>query len=397
MSQKRSISGKINTETSSAADKTGSSAAVAVSSKGGKSESLQALRGLAFAGIFLGHFYYFGWTPVSVSVFFVLSGFLLTIRNKDGKEKTGFKDVVSEAWNRIRKLYPLHLVLMVICIPLTIYRAGFFDPMDILIKVVCNVFLIQSLIPNADISASLNGVSWYLSTVLILYLLFPYLYRAFKKIGSKAVYAGLIILWIVLQTGVLFVTYRYCRIDSMIVYLTHCCPLYRVFDLLCGMMLGFMVREDVADNARVSTSGDKSGSSVSTAGMVITGILETVVIVIVGYLVYLWQNDNTNIFLSHAPVIPVLSALLVWQFYKKEGFLTRLLTNKITVFVGNLSGYAFLIHFPIVVYINTFIFPHLSVLKRTIIHGILFPGSVTATLVLSYLYATRIAGKFKKS
>jgi len=355
----------------------------------GKAQSLQALRGLAFAGIFLGHFYYFGWTPVSVSVFFVLSGFLLTLRTGGASAHTRLKENISSAWNRIRKLYPLHLVLMVICIPLTIYRAGYFDPMDILIKVVCNVFLIQSLVPNADIAASLNGVSWYLSTILILYIIFPYLYRAFKKIGSNAVYACLLILWVVLQTAVLFVTYRYCRIDSMIVYLTHCCPLYRIFDLLSGMMLGFMVRE----NGRNTVGHDYFRLS---AGSVVKSILEIAVIAAVGWLVYLWQNDNTNIFLSHAPVIPVISTLLVWLFYRKSGFLTGLLTNKITVFVGNLSGYAFLIHFPIVVYINTFIFPHLSVLKRTIIHGILFPGSVTATLVLSYLYSTRIAGRFRK-
>lgn len=355
----------------------------------GKAQSLQALRGLAFAGIFLGHFYYFGWTPVSVSVFFVLSGFLLTLRTGGASTHTGLKENISSAWNRIRKLYPLHLVLMVICIPLTIYRAGYFDPMDILIKVVCNVFLIQSLVPNADIAASLNGVSWYLSTILILYIIFPYLYRAFKKIGSNAVYACLLVLWVVLQTAVLFVTYRYCRIDSMIVYLTHCCPLYRIFDLLSGMMLGFMVRE----NGRNTVGHDYFRLS---AGSVVKSILEIAVIAAVGWLVFLWQNDNTNIFLSHAPVIPVISTLLVWLFYRKSGFLTRILTNKVTVFVGNLSGYAFLIHFPIVVYINTFIFPHLSVLKRTIIHGILFPGSVTATLVLSYLYSTRIAGRFRK-
>lgn len=355
----------------------------------GKAQSLQALRGLAFAGIFLGHFYYFGWTPVSVSVFFVLSGFLLTLRTGGVSAHTGLKENISSAWNRIRKLYPLHLVLMVICIPLTIYRAGYFDPMDILIKVVCNVFLIQSLVPNADIAASLNGVSWYLSTILILYIIFPYLYRAFKKIGSNAVYACLLVLCVVLQTAVLFVTYRYCRIDSMIVYLTHCCPLYRIFDLLSGMMLGFMVGE----NGRNTVGHDYFRLS---AGSVVKSILEIAVIVAVGWLVYLWQNDNTNIFLSHAPVIPVISTLLVWLFYRKSGFLTGLLTNKVTVFVGNLSGYAFLIHFPIVVYINTFIFPHLSVLKRTIIHGILFPGSVTATLVLSYLYSTRIAGRFRK-
>ena len=148
---------------------------------------------------------------------------------------------------------------------------------------------------------------------------------------------------------------------------------------------------------RIQQNGRESeGHFKLNAGPIIKSIREIAVIAVVGWLVFLWQNDNTNIFLSHAPVIPVISTALVWLFYRKAGFLTGLLTNKVTVFVGNLSGYAFLIHFPIVVYINTFIFPHLSVLKRTIIHGILFPGSVTATLVLSYLYATRIAGKFKK-
>ena len=75
---------------------------------GAKSDSLQALRGLAFAGIFLGHFYYFGWTPISVSVFFILSGFLLTTRKNASYEKYGIADSFREAVRRISKLYQGH-------------------------------------------------------------------------------------------------------------------------------------------------------------------------------------------------------------------------------------------------------------------------------------------------
>ncbi|MBO7531352.1 MAG: acyltransferase, partial [Lachnospiraceae bacterium] len=139
-----------------------------VSGAGTKSDSLQALRGLAFAGIFLGHFYYFGWTPISVSVFFILSGFLLTTRKNATYEKYGIADSFKEAVRRISKLYPLHIIMMLVSIPFVIYRAGGLFLSDLLIKIGCNVLLIQSLIPSADINASLNGVSWFLSNIFVL-------------------------------------------------------------------------------------------------------------------------------------------------------------------------------------------------------------------------------------
>ena len=338
--------------------------------------SLQALRGLAFVGIFLGHFYYFGWTPISVSVFFVLSGFLLTIKDTREYENYTLADSFHEAIRRVMKLFPLHLVLTVICIPLAIVREDVFSIVDLIVKLICNVFLVQSLVPSADIAASLNGVAWYLSTILILYILFPFIYRIFYRIKNADKLRILLLLTIIVQTAMVFFTYRTFHNENILVYLTHCFPLYRLFDMLAGIILALLLTVKEERNVDYSPK--------------LYIFFEVAIILSCADLVFIWTMGETNIFYTHAPVTTLLAVLLTFVFSKNKGILTKILTNKVLVFLGDRSGSAFLIHFPIVVYINTFIFPHLTRLRRTIIHGVCFPVAVISTLVLSYLYDTKI-------
>ena len=346
---------------------------------GAKSDSLQALRGLAFAGIFLGHFYYFGWTPISVSVFFILSGFLLTTRKNASYEKYGIADSFREAVRRISKLYPLHMIMMLASIPFVIYRAGGLHISDLLIKIGCNVLLIQSLIPSADINASLNGVSWFLSNIFVLYIVFPFLYRLFKKCRNRFSLVFVLVVLIAVQTLYVYIVGCFVHTADVMTYLIHSSPLYRVFDMSYGIILGFMSVKE--------RKTDEEGTAF------LSSIVELAALIVTGILVYIWSKESMIVYLSYAPVCPFMSVIWMQLFYRKAGIVTKLLTNKVTVFLGDRSGSAFLIHFPIVVYINTFIFPHLTVLKRTIIHGILVPGSVILTLVLSYLYDKWQAGR----
>lgn len=345
-------------------------------------KSLQALRGLAFVGIFLGHFYYFGWTPISVSVFFVLSGFLLAIREDRRYEDYTFKEAFNEALGRIRKLYPLHLVLTVICIPLAIVREDVFSIWDLIFKFVCNVFLVQSLVPSANVAASLNGVAWYLSTILVLYIVFPFIYRIFYRIKNADKLRIMLLCTIFLQTLMVFFVYRTIYYETVVVYMTHCFPVYRIFDMLAGIQLALLLTVKEERNVDFSPR--------------IYTIFEIFILLSCGDLVFVWAMGDTNIFYTHAPVTTLLAVLLTFVFSKKKGILTKLLTNKVLVFLGDRSGSAFLIHFPIVVYINTFIFPHLTRLRRTIIHGVCLPAAVISTLVLSYLYDTKIKPTLKK-
>ena len=230
-------------------------------------------------------------------------------------------------------------------------------------------------------NASLNGVSWFLSTIFVLYIIFPFLYRLFKKCRDRLSLIFVLIVLIALQTLYVYIAGCFVHTADLLTYLIHSSPLYRVFDMSYGIILGFMTLKE-----RKTEEGSK----------LLSTIAEIAVLIVTGILVYVWSKDNMIVYLSYAPVCPFMSVIWMQLFYKKGGLVTKLLTNKITVFLGDRSGSAFLIHFPIVVYINTFIFPHLTVLKRTIIHGILFPGSVILTLVLSYLYDKWQAGRRAK-
>ena len=345
-------------------------------------QALQALRGIAFVGIFLGHFYYFGWTPISVSVFFVLSGFLLTINESRHYEDYTLRDAFNEAMGRIRKLYPLHLVLTFICIPLAIVREDVFSIGDLIFKLICNIFLVQSIVPSANVAASLNGVAWYLSTIMILYIAFPFIYRVFYRIKNADTLRIMLLCTIFFQTAMVFIVFRTIYYETVITYMTHCFPVYRVFDLLAGIQLALLLTVKEERNVDFSRK--------------FYIILEIILFVLSADLVIMWANGDSFIFHNHAPVTTLFAVLLTFVFSKKRGILTKLLTDKVFIFLGDRSGSAFLIHFPIVVYINTFIFPHLTRLRRTIIHGVCLPVAVVSTLVLSYLYDTKIKPRLKR-
>lgn len=90
------------------------------------------------------------------------------------------------------KLYPLHWILL----PL-----GFYITRDVFLQTVkylpANFLLCQSLIPDQFCYYSGNGVSWFLSTIVFLYIVFPLLWRICSRLAIRwniALYALLIII-----------------------------------------------------------------------------------------------------------------------------------------------------------------------------------------------------------
>ena len=49
------------------------------------------------------------------------------------------------------------------------------------VDIVFNILLIQSWIPFSDVNTSLNGVTWFLSTMSFLYFIFPFIKKAIEK------------------------------------------------------------------------------------------------------------------------------------------------------------------------------------------------------------------------
>ena len=83
-------------------------------------------------------------------------------------------------------------------------------------------------------------------------------------------------------------------------------------------------------------------------------ILATVLTV----LVYTWTKmDFQNAFLlatqNYTTLYIPLAAMWILLFNKKQGLITKVLTNKVTVYIGNISAYLFLIHYVVTRYFGS--------------------------------------------
>ncbi|PZV40518.1 acyltransferase family protein [Mesorhizobium kowhaii] len=112
-----------------------------------------------------------GWNLAhGVSVFFVLSGFVLTYSypalNKPGDTRQFYS-------GRIARILPAHLITLLAAVALGVpFAAPYFF---------ANAFLLQSWIPTGDYFFSYNAVSWSISTEMGFYLVFPLLIRNFAS------------------------------------------------------------------------------------------------------------------------------------------------------------------------------------------------------------------------
>lgn len=148
-----------------------------------KVDSLQVLRGLGFLSIFSAHAGLTRLGPFGVSLFFVLSGFvLMNSQEKDVEDggNKGFRNACFFMYKKISRLYPLHFVMLLVAIPLV----GEIS-LRVYLSMVVNAILLQTWIPFSDFYFSFNSVSWFLSVCVFLYLIFPFIARLVKNIKLR--------------------------------------------------------------------------------------------------------------------------------------------------------------------------------------------------------------------
>lgn len=113
---------------------------------------------------------YLGEFPVAM--FFIISGFVLSLSYGERLVK---EEVSNKRFflTRISKLYPLHLFVLAIIIPLD-YRLGLLGPWY---QTLAHALLLQCWMPTHQFGGALNGPTWFISDLIIYYLIFKYLYR----------------------------------------------------------------------------------------------------------------------------------------------------------------------------------------------------------------------------
>lgn len=152
-----------------------------------KIKAFQGLRAIAIVAIFISHA---GIGPFGclgawgVSVFFVLSGFLMMYNYLQRDTDPTFG--VLFAYRKIKGLYPLHFLMMIVAMLYIILTKT--KTIETLVKAFpFHLTLTQIWIPIPEYYATFNGVSWYLSATVFLYFCFPLILKMFRRINSSKI------------------------------------------------------------------------------------------------------------------------------------------------------------------------------------------------------------------
>ena len=333
----------------------------------GKVRSLQGLRLIAFLGICTGHCQVSKLGAWGVSVFFVLSGFVLTIRYYDDNSLS-FNQSIIRAIKRVKNLYPLHVLMMFFAI---VYICILLNGTTRFIEVFSNLFLIQSWFPDMSIYFSLNGVSWFLSAILFLYMLFPCMIKTVKKMSSIRMVLPTALVAYALEVFVCFfvngVSYSLKdTVPDLLHWTVYICPVMRGIDFFLGVCAGvFLINLKKRPQCFVS-------SFVESITVILIVISNCLYVKGIGVFAEEWFCNGV--------VYTPTSVFLCGILYLNKGVLSTVLSGNAMVYFGNKTGYMFLIHSMVIAYAKTFL-QHIGLFNPIRLLIIVLPSSFVATII----------------
>lgn len=304
-------------------------------------DSLQGLRTCGFLAIFISHTVdgQASLGAAGVSIFLILSGFLLAysyLQRDTALRQPSLADNLRFAVQKNKKLYPLHLVTMLLTICLILLRPGLFSEANekIPVKTVLNLVLLQAWVPKSAYYFSLNSVSWYLSTASFTYLMFPWLLILLRKISKlrSAVLALLAVL--ALEIGLSLVFSCFGSEDTAqwfsLHWLTYIFPLFRLLDFTVGALFGFLFLHR------------RERTVPGFAQRLLASFAEFLLILSLFLLCRLYPSIPQN--LRYDVVFLLPSALLIYLLACRTGYISLILSRKPFQLIGALSASAFLVH-----------------------------------------------------
>lgn len=296
-----------------------------------KLQGIQILRAIAFLEIFLGHCGV-EWCAAAfgVSIFVVLSGFCMAVNYLPRVDKMSLNPVqcVKFSVSKIKKLYPLHLVmLLVIYVLVKMPTSGQAIP-----RMIREILLVKCWSTHSEDYFSYNGVAWYLATYFYICMMAPYVIHLVAKVKNKkqAFAMGTGIYLAMLGIGIFFSKVTIPTGDGFAKWITYICPFYRMLDFTLGVLLGWGYlncrKKEILDTRKTH----------------LLELLALIAFIVMEY-AYLPIKENYMGIGYNVYFVPA-SLLIVWVFAVNEGFITKILNNKVLLWLGNISGFTFLIH-----------------------------------------------------
>jgi peptidoglycan/LPS O-acetylase OafA/YrhL len=302
-------------------------------------DSLTGLRIIAAALVFLSHLSApdFVAAPVAtfmlagyngVTVFFVLSGFVLAWNYADRLARPSIRGLWSFAVARVARIYPLYLFALLwaaapALVTQTVPEGSWL-----------HLFALQTWHPDVFVAYALNGPGWSIGVEFFLYACFPLVLLAVGPLRTRprlllAVIVGAVVVvfglafWFT-STGRDLLASTDPESAHRWLYRT---PLTRLGDFVVGVALALLVRA-VRSHRRAGTCAQVLGVAAFAVLMVSPSLLNTA-----------WSWDA-------AYLVP--AALVIWGLATHPGSaLARLLASKPMVLAGEASFAFYLLHMPL--------------------------------------------------
>ncbi len=289
---------------------------------------------------------------VSVSYFFILSGFVMIIAYGN-KTSIDFRDYIKRRFARLYPVYFLAIVALFLCFLMKqqpIDYTGLF----------LNIFMIQSWFPGYALS--FNTPAWSLAIELFFYLSFPLLFNYFyKKYTLKKIAILILLFFIISQIAlhVLFYSSFYEGYPSKSHDFVFYFPMMHFNAFLIGNLAGLFFIKGI----------QKKNYDWPIIGLIVlTGIL---------------LKLNTGI-IFHNGMLAIVFVPLIILISSNNGVLTRISKKKTLVFLGQISYGIYILQKPVYIAVSG-VFNYLHVENLVL----LFYSSL-ATLILcaaiSYTY-----------
>lgn len=225
--------------------------------KNAKIQTIQGLRGMSAFLIMLSHYSFFKrrstifpdggveegqnvlmWIGgAGVSIFILISGFLIYGRYSDNEDAYAIGNIKNRVVLQYKRFLPMHILTMILAVPLLL-NVYIDEPVNTAIKVGVNAVILHSWIPHMGIYYSFNSVSWYLNLAIFFVIMTPVMLQIVNGAGSngnRGIYALTLII-VILQGGIGFAGDIISKHEAVGAshWLTYICPLIRTADFVCG-------------------------------------------------------------------------------------------------------------------------------------------------------------------
>ena len=316
-------------------------------------KELTSLRFILILVIFFHHALpnYPGGGDMGVACFFVLSGFCYAL-GYGRKVKAADFDYRGFIKSRLTKFYPLHWITLLIAIPISLHLGLGWKNGAIL---GVNALLLQSWFPLSSVYYSFNGVSWFLSDMVFLVAVFPFLYRMLDSRKGR---------WILLLPA----SVVYCilciwtpaELRNTVLYVN---PVVRLCDFTVGILAGMWYLR-LKENVSVTESVQRHKTLLRIVSL-------ASFLVLLSMSVFIPEQYTLMAFIFW----PIAVVMLVCISLNPGGLLSTPLLQRL----GQISFPFYMIHQLVIRYI--------SILSDKADLNLSLPISVSVSLVLSMLLA----------